>query len=348
MIEQVLKTALEQISNTNDLSLLENIRVQYLGKSGLITSEMRKLGSMPEDERKTYGGIINKAKEEISNLISEKKNTLEMASISSNLAKEKLDLTLPSRSHKVGSIHPISKATMELCEIFSAFGFSVKEGPSIEDEWYNFSALNIAENHPARQMHDTFYMNETHMLLRTHTSPVQIRTMQNWAQESKSNYLRFIAPGRTYRCDSDMTHTPMFHQIEGLLVDSTTHLGHLKFIITEFIKQFFESNNIEFRFRSSYFPFTEPSFEVDIMMPHIGRWLEVLGCGMIHPKVLTNAGVDAEEYRGFAFGMGIERAAMLKYGINDLRQFFEGDLRWLNHYSFSSYDIPSKLGGLTR
>jgi phenylalanyl-tRNA synthetase alpha chain len=319
-----------------------------LGKSGLITTEMRKLGAMPEEERKAYGSVINNAKEEISSLITEKKDILEMEAINSNLAKEKLDLTLPSRSYKIGSIHPISKATMELCEIFSAFGFSVKEGPSIEGEWHNFSALNIAENHPARQMHDTFYMEEEGLVLRTHTSPVQIRTLEAWDPKSTNNSIRFIAPGRTYRCDSDITHTPMFHQIEGLLVDSTTHLGHLKFILTEFVAQFFESNTIDVRFRTSYFPFTEPSFEVDIKMPHIGKWLEIGGCGMIHPKVLNNCGVDSEKYKGFAFGMGIERMAMLKYGINDLRQFFEGDLRWLNHYSFSSYDIPSKLGGLTR
>ncbi len=348
MIEQVLKTALEKISQTNDLTILENLRVEYLGKSGVITSEMRKLGTMGEEERKSYGSIINKAKDEISSLITEKKDALELDSINNNLAKEKLDLTLPSRSHKIGKVHPVSKATMELCEIFASFGFEVKEGPSIEDEWYNFSALNIAENHPARQMHDTFYMKQENLVLRTHTSPVQIRTLKEWDPKSTNNSIRFIAPGRVYRCDSDMTHSPMFHQIEGLLVDSTTHLGHLKFILTEWVEQFFESKNIEVRFRSSFFPFTEPSFELDIKMPHIGRWLEIGGCGMIHPKVLTNAGIDQEQYRGFAFGMGIERFAMLKYGIKDLRQFFENDLRWLNHYSFSAYDIPSRLGGLTR
>jgi len=348
MINQIIQIAREKILAASDSSILENLRIEYLGKSGVITSEMRKLGAMQEEERKKYGSIINVAKDEISALITEKKTTLELSEINNSLVKEALDLSLPSRSRKTGSIHPISKATMELTEIFSAFGFVVKEGPSIEEEWYNFTALNIPENHPARQMHDTFYMQKDGLVLRTHTSPVQIRTLKEWDPKGSNNSIRFIAPGRTYRCDSDITHTPMFHQLEVLLVDSITHLGHFKFILTEFVMQFFENPNIEVRFRSSYFPFTEPSFEVDIKMPHIGRWLEIGGCGMIHPKVLTNAGVDPEQYNGFAFGMGIERMAMLKYGINDLRQFFEGDLRWINHYSFSAYDIPSRLGGLTR
>ncbi|MGV2432509.1 MAG UNVERIFIED_CONTAM: phenylalanine--tRNA ligase subunit alpha [Rickettsiaceae bacterium] len=343
MIENLLKDALKELADSGDLIGLENIRIKYLGKTGLISNEMRKLGTMGPDERKSQGAIINKAKEELEKVLSDKKNTLEIAFLNNNLSKEGLDITLPARSRKQGSIHPISKAYLELTEIFASFGFEVKEGSSIEDDWHNFTALNIDENHPARQMHDTFYMNADNMLLRTHTSPVQIHTMKAGKPPFK-----FIAPGRVYRCDSDMTHTPMFHQIEGLLLDKDTNLGNMKFVIVEFIKHFFETSNMEFRFRSSFFPFTEPSFEVDIKMPNRDKWLEVLGCGMIHPDVLRNANIDPAEYRGFAFGMGLERFAMLKYGISDLRQFFEGDMRWTRHYNFSIYDIPSKLGGLTK
>ncbi len=342
MITSLLDKAKAQITAAAGLASLEELRIEYLGKSGLITLEMRKLGGMSEADKKEYGRTINIAKDEIAELLSKRKEELELTSINERLAREKLDLTLPSRSRKAGSIHPVSKATMELAEIFASFGFEVKEGPSIEDDWHNFTALNIAENHPARQMHDTFYLNGN-LLLRTQTSPIQIRTMK-----SGKPPFRFIAPGRTYRCDSDTTHTPMFHQMEGLLVDETTHLGHLKFIITESVKQFFEDPNIEFRFRSSFFPFTEPSFEVDIKMSNNNRWLEILGCGMIHPNVLRNVDVDPEIYNGFAFGLGIERFAMLKYGINDLRQCFEGDFRWINHYNFSALDIPGRLWGLTK
>jgi len=339
----LLEKALEEIINSTNLNTLEETRIKYLGKSGIITTEMKQLGSMEPEQRKEAGQNINLTKKKIEASLAERKSELEAESINQQLQTEAVDISLPGRRKKTGSIHPISKASMELSEIFAAQGYQVKEGPNIEDDWYNFTALNIDENHPARQMHDTFYMNQENMLLRTHTSPIQIRTMKSGKPPFK-----FIAPGRTYRCDSDVTHSPMFHQIEGLYVDNDVNLGQLKFTITESIKHFFETDNIEFRFRSSFFPFTEPSFEVDIKMPGHNKWLEVLGCGMIHPDVFRNADIDPDTYTGFAFGMGIERFAMLKYGINDLRQFFEGDLRWIRHYSFSASDIPSRLGGLTR
>lgn len=344
MLDELLESALEKVIDSRNIQDIEKVRIEYLGKTGLISMEMRKLGSMEESERKAYGALVNQAKTKLDESISNKKAELELKEMNDALSKEALDVSLPARSTKSGSIHPASKALMELQEIFASFGFEVKEGPNIEDDWHNFTALNIDENHPARQMHDTFYMNEENMLLRTHTSPIQIRTMKEGGKQP----FKFVAPGRTYRCDSDMTHTPMFQQIEGLYVDKNVSLGQLKFIITESIKHFFETDNIEFRFRSSFFPFTEPSFEVDIRMKNSDKWLEVLGSGMIHPNVLKNAGIDPEEYTGYAFGMGIERFAMLKYGIKDLRQFFESDMRWIKHYNFSMYDIPSKLGGLTK
>lgn len=343
MNNELLERAIEEITKQTSLTSLDEIRVKYLGKSGLITEEMKKLGKMNPDERKEAGQAINKVKKALEEKIVTKKSELEMLEINAKLDSEKLDISLSGRRNKTGSLHPISKATMELSEIFAAQGYEVKEGPNIEDDWYNFTALNIEENHPARQMHDTFYMNEENMVLRTHTSPIQIRAMKAGKPPFK-----FVAPGRTYRCDSDITHSPMFHQIEGLYVDKEVNLGQLKYTIIESIKHFFETDNMEFRFRSSFFPFTEPSFEVDIKMPGSDKWLEVLGCGMIHPNVLKNADIDPEEFNGFAFGMGIERFAMLKYGIKDLRQFFESDLRWIKHYSFSANDIPSRLGGLTR
>lgn len=343
MKNELLEKAIEEITKSSSLALLDEVRVKYLGKTGLITEEMKKLGKMNPDERKEAGQAINKVKKSLEEHIGSKKSELELLEINAKLAGEALDVSLPGRRGKVGSIHPISKATMELSEIFASQGYEVKEGPNIEDDWYNFTALNIEENHPARQMHDTFYMNQDNMVLRTHTSPIQIRAMKAGKPPFK-----FVAPGRTYRCDSDITHSPMFHQIEGLYVDKEVNLGQLKYTIIESIKHFFETDNMEFRFRSSFFPFTEPSFEVDIKMPGSNKWLEVLGCGMIHPNVLKNADIDPEEFNGFAFGMGIERFAMLKYGIKDLRQFFEADLRWISHYSFSAADIPSRLGGLTR
>lgn len=341
MSNKLLEDAQAKILSAENLEILDSVRVEYLGKNGFVTLEMKKLGSMTESDRKEHGRIINEMRDKITSLFISKKDELNFAAINARLVSEKLDVTLPSRAKNKGSIHPISKAMMELSEIFASFGFAIEEGPSIEDDWHNFTALNIDENHPARQMHDTFYL-KSDKLLRTHTSPTQIRTMKG-----KTPPFKFIAPGRTYRCDSDVTHSPMFHQIEALMVDENVHLGHLKFIVTEFIKQFFEDSKIEFRFRPSFFPFTEPSFEVDIKIPGRDKWLEVLGCGMIHPNVLENAEVNAEKYRGFALGMGVERFAMLKYGIKDLRQFFESDMRWIKHYSFSAFDVPSMLQGLT-
>ncbi len=344
MLENILLKATEKITAASDLRQLQELKVEFLGKSSLINQEMRKLGSLSPDERKTYGQKINSIKQKIQQIIDKKGDQLNLKQLEESFVKEALDLTIPARKKMQGSVHPITQCTEELIQIFAKYGFNIKDGPSIEDDWHNFTALNIPKNHPARQMQDTFYLKgDNDKLLRTHTSNVQIRTMM-----SGTPPFRFIAPGRTYRCDSDMTHTPMFHQIEGLSIDKDIHMGHLKYIIINFIKDFFEQPNIEIQFRPSFFPFTEPSVEVDIKMKNSTKWLEVLGCGMVHPNVLKNAGVNPEEYQGFAFGLGIERFAMLKYGIKDLRQFFEGDLRWLNHYNFAAFDIPTFAGGLTR
>ena len=346
MLKEIMTCAKKEIEMSERLDDLEQIRVHYFGKSGLITGEMKKLGQLEGNDRKTLGQEINSAKEQIQEILAEKSKILEEKELNIRLTKERIDLTIPAKPVRKGSIHPITQCLEELVQVFSKYGFEIKDGPDIEDDWYNFTALNIDENHPARQMHDTFYLNKTSdktKLLRTQTSPIQIRTMENGKPP-----FRFIAPGRTYRSDWDMTHTPMFHQIEGLVVDKNIHMGHLKYVITDFIKNFFETTDIEVQFRPSFFPFTEPSAEVDIKMNKNDKWLEVLGCGMVHPKILENVGIDASEYQGFAFGLGIERFAMLKYGIKDLRQFFEGDIRWLNHYSFSALDIPSLAGGLTR
>ncbi len=346
MLEQILELALKKIDTAKTSRQLQDIKVEFLGKSSLINQEMSKLGSVLPEERKELGQKINHVKEQIQVAIDEQIDIIQQAELASRFESEKLDLTVPARPRAQGSIHPITQAMEELIQVFAKYGFDIKDGPSIEDDWYNFTALNIDENHPARQMHDTFYLKKTDdktNLLRTHTSPIQVRTMQN----EKPPY-RFIAPGRTYRSDSDLTHTPMFHQIEGLVIDKNIHMGHLKYVIIDFIRSFFERSDIEVQFRPSFFPFTEPSAEVDIRMKKNDKWLEVLGCGMVHPNVLKNVGVDPEEYQGFAFGLGVERFAMLKYGIRDLRQFFEGDMRWLNHYNFRVLDIPTLAGGLTR
>ncbi len=346
-LNQILESAQSSIEATQTLSGLQQIRVEFLGKKSLLTQEMKKLGDLEPNDRKKLGEIVNLLKEQISNLLQAKQTILEEFELNKQFAEEKTDLTIPARQRKKGSIHPITQATEELIQIFAKFGLTIKDGPNIENDLYNFTALNFYEDHPARQMHDTFYLKAKEgadpLLLRTHTSTIQIRTMQN----DKPPF-RFIAPGRTYRSDSDMTHTPMFHQIEGLVLDENINMGHLKYLITEFIKDFFEQTNIEIRFRPSFFPFTEPSAEVDIKMPDSNKWLEVLGCGMVHPNVLKNVNIDSDHYQGFAFGLGVERFAMLKYGIKDLRQFFEGDIRWLKHYNFSAFDIPTLAGGLTR
>lgn len=348
--------ALAQISDISSLEALEQLRIHYLGKSGLITGQMKQLGALPEAERKSFGAMVNTVKQAVTEALEAKKSLLEKAALDVRLKSETVDVTLPCRPETRGSIHPISQAKEEIIAIFASMGFSVAEGPDIEDDYHNFTALNIPAHHPARQMHDTFYLPDnpdgSKVVLRTHTSPVQIRTM-----ESQKPPYRIIAPGRTYRSDSDMTHTPMFHQVEGLLIDKNIHMGHLKGCLITFIRTFFEIDDVPVRFRPSFFPFTEPSAEVDIGCTREGGelkigagkdWLEVLGCGMVHPNVLRNVGVDPDEYQGFAFGLGIERLAMLKYGIADLRTFFDADSRWLSHYGFGAFDIPSLVSGLSK
>jgi len=343
----------ESVDNLKDaIEELEKVRVSFLGKSGTISSLMKTLGKMDPEERKTFGAELNKLKDEVSKDIDESKKRIEKNILENRLASEKIDITEPVRKSSNGSIHPISQVIEEIINIFSSQGFEVAQGPEIEDDFHNFTALNIPEEHPARQMHDTFYFPEDEngntALLRTHTSSVQIRTMA----KSKPPF-RIICPGRTYRCDSDITHSPMFHQVEGLYIDKNINMGHLKGCLTEFVEEFFGIDDIPVRFRPSFFPFTEPSAEMDIGCSRengefkIGagdKWMEILGCGMVHPNVLKNVGVDPKEYQGFAFGVGIERIAMLKYGISDLRTFFDGNINWLDHYGFNALDIPSFVG----
>ena len=335
-----------------DLAGLEAARIEALGRNGRITLLLKGLGQMDAEARREAGQKFNVLKNEIGAALDARKAELEDSTIDARLAAEKIDITLPPRSQRSGRIHPISQTMDEVIAIFGEMGFTVAEGPDIEEDWYNFTALNIPPEHPARQNHDTFYLdaekNGAPLLLRTHTSPVQIRTMQN----SKPP-LRIIAPGRTYRCDHDATHSPMFHQVEGLVIDEATHMGHLKGCLVDFCRAFFGIDDLPVRFRPSYFPFTEPSAEVDIGCSFAGGtltigagegWLEILGSGMVNPKVLENCGIDSTKYQGFAFGMGIERIAMLKYGIPDLRTFYESDVRWLNHYGFAALDVPSLVG----
>ncbi len=342
-LNQILSSAAARIELTQTVAELQQVRVEFLGKQSLINQEMKNLSQLAPEERKKFGAAINEIKIKITNLLESRQTLVEEIELEKHFIAEKTDLTIPARRYNQGSIHPITQATEELIQIFAKFGLTVQGGPTIENDWYNFTALNFGEDHPARQMHDTFYLKSRqlgqNLVLRTHTSPVQIRAM-----ERQNPPFRLIAPGRTYRSDSDMTHTPMFHQIEGLVVDENINMGHLKYVISEFIKDFFAGNKIELRFRPSFFPFTEPSAEVDIKMPGSSKWLEVLGCGMVHPNVLKNVNIDSEKYQGWAFGLGIERFAMLKYGIKDLRQFFEGDIRWLKHYNFSAFDMPTRGG----
>lgn len=341
-IDNLQNQALNEIQTAGDSKTLEDLRVKYLGKKGLITEQMKKIGSMEPEERKSFGAVVNKARDSITQAIDAKKSQLEDAELNHKLASEKIDVSIPSRPENKGAIHPVSQVIDEVIAIFAAQGFDVMEGPEIEDDFHNFTALNIPENHPARQMQDTFYLpsndNGTPLVLRTHTSSVQIRTMEQGKPPFK-----FIAPGRVYRSDYDMTHTPMFHQIEGLYIDKDINMGHLKGCLHNFLKAFFEIDNVPIKFRPSFFPFTEPSAEVDIGCSRkdgkveIGAgdgWLEILGCGMVHPNVLKNVGINPDEYQGFAFGIGIERLAMLKYGAPDLRNFFDSDIRWLRHYGF--------------
>ncbi|KIL97629.1 Phenylalanyl-tRNA synthetase alpha chain [Paramagnetospirillum magnetotacticum MS-1] len=355
-LDQLRSQALSDVAAATTLDQLEAARVAALGKKGTITGLMKSLGGMGPDERKAAGAALNAARGEIEGALAAAKAGLEAKALDERLARERIDVTLPSRPEAVGRIHPISQVMDEMSTIFAQMGFDVAEGPDIEDDFHNFNALNIPPEHPARQMHDTFYFGEKadggRHLLRTHTSPVQIRTML-----ANKPPIRIIAPGRTYRCDSDMTHTPMFHQIEGLVIDEVTHMGHLKGCLLEFVRAFFEVDDVPVRFRPSFFPFTEPSAEVDIGCSREGGelkigpgagWLEIGGSGMVHPNVLRNCGIDPDRYQGFAFGMGVERMAMLKYGIPDLRTFFDSDLRWLKHYGFVPLDVPTLSGGLTR
>lgn len=355
-LEQLESDLLAQINQAEDETSLEEIRVSALGKKGNISSLMKGLGSMSPEERKVMGPLLNGLKTAIADAISARADQLHREALNARLQTEQIDITLPIPPVAQGKIHPVSHVTDEIIAIFADLGFAVAEGPDIEDDFHNFTALNFPDGHPAREMHDTFFLEPNaqgeRKLLRTHTSPVQIRTMQ-----TQKPPLRLIIPGRTYRCDSDQTHTPMFHQFEGLVIDKETHMGHLKWCLVEFVKAFFEVEDIRFRFRPHFFPFTEPSAEMDIGYERVGNeirvgegkdWLEILGCGMVHPNVLKNVGLDPDEYQGFAFGAGIDRLAMLKYGIPDLRDFFASDYRWLQHYGFDPLDMPNLATGLSR
>ena len=355
-VENLREELLSEVSGAKTLKDLESVRVSALGKKGRITVMMEGLGDMEPEARKTAGQQLNTVKQQIADVIYKRKAELEAADLADQLATDTVDVSLPVRPEQRGSLHPISQTIEEIVAIFGPMGFDVAEGPDIEDDFYNFTALNFPPDHPAREMHDTFFLppreDGTRHLLRTHTSPVQVRVMQ-----STKPPIRILAPGRAYRCDYDMTHTPMFHQVEGLVIDKTTHMGHLKGCLIEFVNAYFEVDDTPVRFRPSFFPFTEPSAEMDIGYARVNGelkigegtdWLEILGCGMVHPNVLTACGLDPDEYQGFAFGMGVERVAMLKYGIPDLRTFFDADLRWLRHYGFSALDVPTLTGGLSR
>jgi len=345
------------IAAASDEAALETVRVAALGKSGAVSALLKTLGGMTPEQRKEQGPLINGLKDRVTAALAARRDALKAAALDARLNTETVDVTLPVReaAAETGRIHPVSQVFDELITIFADMGFAVAEGPDIETDDLNFGKLNFPEGHPARDMHDTFYFGPkadgSRMLLRTHTSPVQIRTML--AQQPP---IRVICPGRTYRSDSDQTHTPMFHQVEGLVIDKESHLGHMKWILREFCKAFFEVDDVKMRFRPSFFPFTEPSLEVDIQCRktkdevRFGEgedWLEILGCGMVHPNVLRNCGLDPDEYQGFAWGMGIDRIAMLKYGIADLRQMFEADVRWLSHYGFRPLEMPTLAGGLS-
>ncbi|WP_395666510.1 phenylalanine--tRNA ligase subunit alpha [Methylocella sp.] len=348
---------LADIAAASDEAALEAVRVAALGKKGSVSALLSGLGKMSPEARKTEGARINLVKEAVAGALAERRAALKEAALEARLASETVDVTLPLRAQgaAAGRVHPVSQVTDELAEIFADMGFSIAEGPDIESDDYNFTRLNFPPDHPAREMHDTFFFEPgpdgTRRLLRTHTSPVQVRTML-----TQTPPIRVICPGRTYRCDSDQTHTPMFHQVEGLVIDRSSNLGHLKWILEEFLKAFFETKSVKLRFRPSYFPFTEPSMEVDVQCSRAGGeirfgegddWLEILGCGMVHPNVLKNCGLDPQTYQGFAWGVGIDRLAMLKYGMADLRAFFEADVRWLKHYGFRPLDFPSLAAGLS-
>ncbi|MFQ5561997.1 MAG: phenylalanine--tRNA ligase subunit alpha [Parvularculaceae bacterium] len=355
-IEKLERDLTAKIDAASNEAALEEVRVAALGKKGVLTERMKMLGRMSPEERKEMGPALNGLKARIGEAIETKKAKLEDAALDARLASEKVDVTLPVRPEPKGKIHPVSQVFEEIAAIFSAMGFDIAEGPDIEDDFHNFTALNFPPDHPAREIHDTFFFHPkedgSRMLLRTHTSPVQIRTMMN-----EKPPIRIIIPGRTFRCDSDQTHTPMFHQVEGLVIDRETHMGHLKGTLEAFARAFFEVDAVRTRFRPHFFPFTEPSAEMDIGYERVGneirigtgaKWMEILGCGMVHPKVLANCGLDPDEYQGFAFGMGVDRLAMLKYGVPDLRDFFAADARWLEHYGFDPLDQPNLATGLSR
>ncbi len=344
------------IDSADTLDALEAVRISALGKQGSVSALLKTMGAMSPDERQTQGPIINGLRESVTAALAAKKAALETAELNRRLASECVDMTLPAPETPRGTVHPVSQVMDELAEIFADMGFAVAEGREIEDDWHNFTALNIPETHPARAMHDTFYFPDemaregSKMLLRTHTSPVQIRTMT-----SQEPPIRSIAPGRVYRSDSDATHTPMFHQIEGLVIDKGIHLGHLKWTLETFLKAYFEREDVVLRLRPSYFPFTEPSVEVDVGYSMVNGkrviggsegWMEVLGSGMVHRKVIEACGLDPDIWQGFAFGTGVDRLAMLKYGMDDLRAFFDGDNRWLQHYGFDALDVPTLSGGV--
>lgn len=359
-ISTLQSTIISAIDAAGSLDALDAVRIAALGKTGSVSALLKTLGGMTAEERQVQGPVINGLREAVTAAIAAKKAALESAALDARLATERLDMSLPAPEAPRGSVHPVSQVMDELAEIFADMGFAVADGPEIEDDWHNFTALNIPETHPARAMHDTFYFPDTDadgraMLLRTHTSPVQIRTMT-----SQEPPIRIIAPGRVYRSDSDATHTPMFHQIEGLVIDKGIHLGHLKWTLETFLKAFFERDDIVLRLRPSYFPFTEPSVEIDVGYTLTGGkrviggsgddanggWLEVLGSGMVHRRVIEACGLDPDVWQGFAFGTGVDRLAMLKYGMDDLRAFFDGDLRWLSHYGFGALDVPTLSGGV--
>jgi phenylalanyl-tRNA synthetase alpha chain len=351
------KRILADVAAAGDEEALEAVRIGVLGKQGSVTALLKTLGAMTPEQRKSQGPLINGLKDRVNAALTERREALKDAMLEARLNTESIDVTLPVREapFDIGRVHPITQVTDELTAIFADMGFAVAEGPDIETEDYNFTKLNFPDEHPARDMHDTFFFNPkadgSRLLLRTHTSPVQVRTML-----SQKPPIRVIIPGRTYRSDSDQTHTPMFHQVEGLVIDRGSHLGHLKWILEEFCKAFFEVDRVGMRFRPSFFPFTEPSLEVDIQCRRdkgevrFGEgndWMEILGCGMVHPNVLKNCGLDPDEFQGFAWGMGIDRIAMLKYGMPDLRPFFEADVRWLSHYGFRPLDLPTLAAGLS-
>jgi phenylalanyl-tRNA synthetase alpha chain len=353
-LEALERDLLARAAVANDEAALEALRVEALGKQGSVSALMKSLGAMSPDERKEFGPKLNGLKDRVTEAIVTKKSALAEASLDTQLKREAVDVTLPPVRPRIGTIHPVSRVMEELAQIFGEMGFSVEEGPDIENEWYNFTALNTPEKHPARELQDTFYLNGRdeggRKLLRTHTSPVQIRTMQK-----QKPPIRMICMGRTYRKDSDATHTPMFHQVEGLVIDKTSTMADLKGVLTGFVKAYFEVDTVELRFRPHFFPFTEPSAEMDVRCDRSGGqvkigegkdWLELGGCGMVHPNVLKNCGIDPEEFQGYAWGFGIDRMAMLKYGMPDLRAFFDADTRWLKHYGFSPFLLPGLAQGV--